>query len=158
MSYTTRFRVRWFTQVGELIIIPSGDDARLVAESLAGDDRTRAVSIECDGGEGACQYVALGSAGVVWDRDDHNPSTIDLVARVWEVEDAAEEVGIGDSPQFLLAEFAALAGDIFADTDRPRLLTAEEVDTEDDSIECWAVSLWDPADYDDDFDDYDEEE
>lgn len=145
MPHAQVFRVRWFRPRPELVALADGGDAASACLAAA-TDRTLVVTAEADGGGGRVVYAAVGGAGIVW-TDDHATDAIDVVLRIWDVEGAEEEVGVADSPQFLLGEFAGEAAEIFPDLDVPRVLTAERVGSPDDAIEVLAIRWWDPSEY-----------
>ena len=84
------FRVRWFRQVEGLTHV-EGEVRQSVVDAV-GEDRTRAASVEADGGDGMVLCIALGGAGLVFSTGDET-HVVDPVLRFWTVDGAAEEVG-----------------------------------------------------------------
>jgi hypothetical protein len=95
------------------------------ARAATAQDPARAASVETDEGGGPVVVIAIGSGdvhyGPAWNTD-YEASRLFL--RIWEVEEAGDEVGAVDLPELLLSEFreALLEQEI----EGVRLLTAEE--------------------------------
>lgn len=98
------YRVRWFEEKGREPV-PEGADVEEFAVGLLAGNPTLAVTVEADNGDGPALLVGVGG-GVsfltdYWG-DEFDRSS--LIARVWSVEGAYEDVSPIDTTRFVFAE------------------------------------------------------
>jgi hypothetical protein len=140
-----KIRVRIFEPT-ELRPLMSDVDLVAAARAAVAGNPTLAATVETEGGDGPAPLVQVGASEPYWTdwKDDVDRS--DLVIRLFEVEDAYEDIGPSDDEG--LGIILAGYDEIFYDegVEGIRLLTAEEI-TEDGSLIVRAMHWYNSTEY-----------
>ncbi len=140
-----KIRVRIFKPT-ELRPLMSDTDLVAAARAAVAGNPTLAATVETEGGDGPVPLVQVGASEPYWTdwKDDTDRS--DLVIRLFEVENAVEDIGPSDDEglSIILAEYHEAFYE--EGVEGIRLLTAEEI-TEDGSLIVRAVSWYNSTEY-----------
>ena len=140
-----KIRVRIFKPTELRPLMPDADLVAAARAAVAGNP-TLAATVETEGGDGPVPLVQVGASEPYWTdwKDDADRS--DLVIRLFEVENAVEDIGPSDDEglSLILAEYHEAFYE--EGVEGIRLLTAEEI-TEDGSLIVRAVSWYNSTEY-----------